>query len=81
MNAASLDMRILIAYCMPHPAQSPEAISKIAEIYQNGDLTNKVKKHRSFIFYNKQGRTTGKYKVSKAIDNLISKNHGCPYIT
>lgn len=76
----TMDMRTLISFCMPHPIQCPEAISKIAAIFREGDLRNKVKRHRTNIFYDKRGRAAAKYKVSKALDNFALKKSGCAYI-
>ena len=74
------DMKTVISYCMPDPASCPNTIQSISEVYRKGDLKNKVKQHRSKVFYDKRGRVASKYAVSKAIDNLRKEKNRCPYL-
>ena len=80
----TVDMCALLGFCLPEVSQCPEAIDAIVKIYREGDLSNRVAKHRSNIFYDSQGRARNKYQVSKVIDNLRRnqkrKGGGVPYL-
>ena len=75
------DMRSLVKYCLPDPSHCPNAVEKIAKIYREGDLKNRVKRHRPNIFFDKRRRASTKYKVSKAVDNFRNKKVGVSYIS
>ena len=61
----TLDMRTLISFCMPPPSNCPKAIEEIASLYLNGDVKNKVAKHRANIFYDRRGRALKNTKSVK----------------
>ena len=77
------DMRTLVKTCLPEPSKCPETIEEIFEIFVNGDNSKAVRKHRSNIFVDQKQRSLHKYKVSKAIDSLITmqKKTGCNYFS
>ena len=76
----TVDMRTVLSFCMPSPAQCPNAISEIATLHRLGDAKNRVRRHRCNIFYDARGRAKAKYEVSKAVDQYNSKLSGCAYI-
>ena len=78
----TVDICSFLGFCLPEISECPRAIDGIVKIYCEGDLKNRVAKHRSNIFYNFQGRAHQKYNVSKFVDNLRKgkKGGGVPYI-
>ena len=76
----TVDMRSLISYTMPDVSNCEKALDKISEIYLQGNMANKVSRHRANVFYDKRGRTLNKYFVSKSVDNLRKNKIGVGYI-
>ena len=65
-----------INFCLTEVSKCPTSSDAIAKIYRDGDLKNKVSRHRSNICYDSRGRAAEKCAVSKAIDNLSSNRKG-----
>ena len=61
----TVDMCSFLGFCLPEIWKCPRAIDGIVKIYREGDLKNRVAKHRSNIFYDFQGRAHQKYNVLK----------------
>ena len=75
----ALDMRTLIDWSLLPVIKCPETVRSIAKIYRSGNAKANISRHRTPIFADKQGRTHGKYKVSKVVDNQLYSTKGLPF--
>ena len=76
----TLDMRTLVNFVMPDTSSCPDAVRNIAEIYLEGDVRNRVAKHRVQIFTDIRMRAKNKYARSKVLDRTKNLPKTCPYI-
>ena len=76
----TMDMRTIINFCLPELSKCPVSLQEIVNIYREGDVRQKVSRHRSNIFYDSRQRAVGKYTVSKSVDRVRCESKGAPYM-